>query len=148
MADRLSYILKKILPDSIYNRMIINWTQIVGKKNRNLIFPLKIKDNILYLAVDNSMVKTYMKNVLPLILKKIHKNIPRCGIDYIKLVVRPEFFTEKKRELTPEVSKMTISSREVGKRTEKLILEGISESHAEKMAEIEVLIESKKNLSE
>ncbi len=141
---KIKAILKSIISDSAYNRLLLHWGEIVGEGNRELLFPFEVKEGVLFIAVENPMVKSYIKNLEPMILARVHRKLPGIGIKFLKISVRPDCFPGRKK--TRKGKKKTFippSAEEIETIRNRLVSEGIEPHHAEKMAQLEALIVQK-----
>ncbi|HNW83104.1 MAG TPA: DciA family protein [bacterium] len=126
-------------------KLIINWTEIAGVSNRELMIPVDIRDRTLIIVVPNGMVaKTFVrfKNQL---LSNIGNIVRNSGISDIKFIVDTTRFKEKKPVKTdPENIAPDLSPEEILKKKHELESKGISPAIAESMARIELIWQKKK----
>ena len=145
MPDLLKKFLKNHLSNNVYNNILVNWSEIAGKKNKELLFPVSVKNGALFVATPNPMVKSYVVNLAHIIVAKVNRIVPGSNITFVKFSVRPEFFENKSVGLKSEGEQpvkqlIEINADDLEKLKTKLINDGISEAFAEKMAIIELTI--------
>lgn len=145
--DKLSSLLKNpgISP---LNRIIMQWTGIVGENNRKLLFPFRYEYKTLHIAVPNTMVKSQFHTIKPMLLKKLRRAFSGIEISYIHFSVQPKYFKKSapvKKENKQKTQ--TISQEEVEIHQAKLENQGISPHLSKVMAEIEVLFAQRNNKS-
>ncbi len=128
------------LSEDPYTELIIRWKEIVGERNKELLFPISIKEGTLFLGVENSMVKSVVAPILGSFIERIRQKIPGSKIKFIKLIVAPEFFKIKKIKRKVEAEKIIAPPSLIQEIALRLISEGIPKIEAYKMAEIEALI--------
>ena len=122
----------------LYIHLLFHWKKIVGERNRKIMAPLAIQKNSLVIAVPNSMVKSSVFPILPLLLKKIHDQGKQFdGITFLRLKVDASVFPRKKRKFVKKkVSYTELSEEELVIKTDELIAEGISEDLAPHLAKL------------
>jgi len=115
------------------------------KENCNILYPLGIHKNVLYVAVPNSMVK----NVWDIRLKRYKVTLQKSSVDRfedIQCIVRPQHFNSVKyfdKKIEKAAVKTVQTSLNIEKVTESFIKQGMSPEMAEKCAGIQAVIDKK-----
>gem|GEM_PF-1245241 len=126
--------------------VLFQWTAIVGKKSRNMLFPYEFdrRKRFLKVAVPNSMVRAQYEPLLPLIVEKLTRLMPEARIAGITLSVEPRHFEKKKRRPPARPARPRPDAENVAEAERRLIAGGVSEQKAHILAEIAVLIDEKR----
>ncbi len=122
--------------------VIVQWSAVVGKRSRRLLFPRKYDafHKVLYVAVPNSMVRAQYEPLLPLIIEKMAQVVPEVPVQRIALSVDPRWFPAKERigadtpPPPPEPDPAQVAAAE-----QRLLEAGVSPRFASVLARIEVL---------
>ncbi|HRZ79971.1 MAG TPA: DciA family protein [bacterium] len=125
-------------------KILINWTEICGISNRELMIPVEIKDSSLVIAVPNGMVAKSFARFKHQILINLDKVLKKHSVSDIKFTVDPARFREKQ----PSPSNDTVAIPEISPEellAKKLEIEsrGISPALSGSMAKIELLWQKK-----
>lgn len=126
-------------------KLIINWTEISGNSNRELMIPVEIKENILIIAVPNGMVAKSFARFKHQILINLDKVLRKNTISDIRFHVDPSRFKDKAPEPliitdhVPEISESELLAKKL-----EIESRGISSQLSETMARIELTWQKKK----
>ncbi|HOW51896.1 MAG TPA: DciA family protein [bacterium] len=126
--------------------VLFQWTAIVGKKSRNMLFPYEFdrRKRVLKVAVPNSMVRAQYEPLLPLIVEKMARILPEARVAGIALSVEPRHFEKKKRRPPARPPRPAPDPATVAEAERRLIAGGVSPEKARVLAEIAVLIDEKR----
>lgn len=117
-AEAVTELLKKILGDTglddrlpRYQAWLV-WDKVVGEQIARHARPLRIREKILEVQVDNPVWMQQLQMLKPQILKKIHTQLPNCDIEEIYLrrgnpqkripVAAEPIIDWRKEELSPQ----------------------------------------------
>lgn len=138
--------LDKILNSSgnAFFKIMINWTRIAGKSNREIMRPVRVSKGILFIAVPNSMVLKTVKRFQAAILMNIYETVKSSNVKEIKFFSDPSKFKESAIKAKPQKAEPVIlDENEVKKRNEELLKMGIDGSLSETMAQIDFILKKK-----
>ncbi|WP_020675367.1 DciA family protein [Geopsychrobacter electrodiphilus] len=114
-AEAVAGLLKKLLGDTglddrlpRYQAWLV-WDKVVGEQIARHARPLRIREKILEVRVDNPVWMQQLQMLKPQIIKKLHAELPNCDIDDIYL---------RRGDLQPETT--TASEPTIKWQTEKL----------------------------
>lgn len=126
-------------------KLIINWTEIAGVSNRELMIPAEIKDGILMIAVPNGMVAKTFARFKYQLLSNLGRVIKNINVSDIKFIIDPSRFKEKTDRTENQGSPVVeLSEQEILEKKKEIESKGITPSMAESMAKIELLWQKKK----
>ncbi len=143
--------LDKILNSSgnPFFKVIINWTSIAGKSNREIMKPVRISKRILFVAVPNSMVLKTVRRFHESVLEKVQKVAGKTSVKEIKFFSDPSKFKDTPEKIVKKSVKRTVlNEADVQRRNEELIKKGIDPSLARTMAEIDFILKDKKRIND
>ena len=88
--------LKNILNNSrnTFFKLLINWTTIAGKSNRDIMKPNRISKQILYVAVPNNMALRIVRRLEPEILKNVQAFSGKTSVKEIRFFSDPSKFPD------------------------------------------------------
>jgi len=126
--------------------IILNWSEIVGNSNRDIMILFQIKNKVLSVAVPNGMVAKTVARLKGTVIEKINSLVRKKAILDISFVVSPSRFPDQiKRAQAASPQKISVPSAEIRKRAAEMKKNGLSDSLAETFAEIELLLKNKNN---
>ncbi len=144
MLKKISDIADKMAGKSVLFKLILYWTSLVGEENKKILFPLSFENGILTVAVPNPIVKTYVIRVEHILYAKLSSFL-KGNIKKIVFTVNPSCFTDVSFDSEKDKGNIIIDENEVCKIKEGLEQNGIDSEMAEVFAEIEVLIDKKRD---
>lgn len=129
-------------------KILTNWTEIAGKSNREIMKPVRISKNVIYIAVPNSMVMKTVRRFQSNILQKIQKVTNRSVIKEVKFFCDPSKFKEASEKFTDKKQDPFIfDENEVQRRNGELLKMGIDSSLSKTMAEIDFILKRKNRIN-
>ena len=144
MINRLSRIISETR--NIFMTILLNWENIAGKTNREIMIPFDLKNKVLLVAVPNGMVAKTVVRFKDQMINNINREIRKNSVSEIKFFVdTARFGNIEIKEMPRAEEKIEISKSELSKKIKELQKQGISEHLAGTLAEIELLIEKRKN---
>lgn len=144
MTDRLSRIISET--KSTFLTILLNWEKIAGKTNREIMIPFELRNKVLLVAVPNGMVAKTVVRFKEQMISNINREIRKNVVSEIKFFVdTARFGNVEIPEPAQPVKKVELSKTDITKKTKELQKQGISENLAQTLAEIELLIEKRKN---
>jgi len=134
---------------SAFFKVLMNWTAIAGRSNRDIMKPARITRQILYVSVPNTMVLKTVRRFESSILANVQKFIGKVSIKEIKFFSDPSKFkeTEVKKPRKKKVKPTVLDPSNVSQRSTELENIGIDGSLSKKMAEIELILKKQKENS-
>jgi hypothetical protein len=144
LTDRLSRIISET--NNTLMTILLNWEKIAGKTNREIMIPFELRNKVLLVAVPNGMVAKTVVRFKEQMIGNINRQIRKNAVSEIKFFVdTARFGNVEIAEPAQTERKIEISKTDITKKTKELQKQGISEHLAETLAEIELLIEKRKN---
>jgi len=139
--------LKKILNDSrnTFFKLLINWTAIAGRSNREIMKPNRITKQILYVAVPNNMALRIVRRLEPEILKNVQAFSGKTSVKEIRFFSDPSKFPDVAKKTRKTIYKPTVlDNNDVEFRSSQLKEIGIDSSLSRTMAEIDLILKKQK----
>lgn len=139
--------LKNILNDSgnTFFKLLVNWTTIAGKSNREIMKPSRISKRILYVAVPNNMALRIVRHLEPEILKNVQAFSGKTSVKEIRFFSDPSKFPDVAEKTKKNVYKPTkLDSHDIEFRSHQLKGVGIDSSLSRTMAEIDLILKKQK----
>lgn len=139
--------LKNILNDSgnTFFKLLVNWTAIAGKSNREIMKPNRITKKVLYVAVPNNMALKIVRRLEPEILKNVQVFSGKTSVKEIRFFSDPSKFPDIAEKTKKTAHKPTkLDNNEVEFRSSQLKELGIDSSLSRTMAEIDLILKKQK----
>jgi len=139
--------LKNILNDSgnTFFKLLINWTTIAGKSNRDIMKPNRISKQILYVAVPNNMALKIIRRLEPEILRNVQAFSGKTSVKEIRFFSDPSKFQDVVKKAKKTAHKPTkLDNNDVEFRSSQLKEIGIDSSLSRTMAEIDLILKKQK----
>jgi hypothetical protein len=144
LINRLSRIISGT--KNTFMTILLNWENIAGKTNREIMIPFELRNKVLFVAVPNGMVAKTAVRFKEQMIGNIHRETGKNHVSDIKFMVdTSRFGSSGHKEYEQPETKIEISKSELSKKIKELQKQGISEHLAGTLAEIELLIEKRKN---
>jgi len=144
LTNRLSRIISET--KSTFLTILLNWEKIAGKTNREIMIPFDLKNKVLLVAVPNGMVAKTVVRFKEQMIGNINREIRKSAVSEIKFFVdSARFGNVEIAEPAQTERKIEISKTDLSRKIKELQKQGISEHLAGTLAEIELLIEKRKN---
>ena len=134
---------------SAFMKILMNWTSIAGKSNRDIMKPDRISRQILYVSVPNTMVLKTVRRFEYSMLNNVHNQIGNKSVKEIRFFSDPSKFkyVEKPKTKKKKRKPTVLDHSDVERRSSELQETGIDSSLSQKMAEIELILKKQKENS-
>lgn len=125
-------------------KLVINWSEIAGASNREIMIPSEIQRHTLIIAVPNGMVAKTFVRFKPQLISNVNRFLNNNGISDIRFTVDASRFKKEEKKSEKKQEEIKLSPEDIAMKRKELEAKGISAELSESMAKIELIWQQKK----